>query len=115
MEFYSGIAELYDFIFPRLLGRNIKGLPTIENEHVRFERYYSLDSDTGLLLFHTILTGKKIGGVFVNTIPLYPLRERQLCSFIEDVGFSDMKLFGSFSWTPLSYETVVLIVSARNN
>lgn len=111
----GGLLLLQIINYDRILGRNIEGLSTIENEHVRFERNYSVDPDTGLVLFHTILTGKKSGWVFENTIPLYPLRERQLCSFIEDAGFTDIKLFGSFSRAPFSHETVPLIVSARNN
>ncbi len=109
----GGLLLLQIINYDRILDQALKGLPTIENEHVRFERNYSLDPDTGLVLFHTILTGKKTGEVFENTIPLYPLRERQLCSFIEDAGFTDIKLFGSFSRAPFSHETVPLIVSAR--
>lgn len=109
----GGLLLLQIINYDRILDHNIQGLTTIENEHVRFKRNYSLDPDTGLLLFHTILTAKGTGEIIENTIPLFPLRERQLHTFLEETGFGGIEMFGSFSGASFSLESVPLIVSAR--
>jgi len=108
----GGVFLLQIINYDRILDQSVAKLSTIENEHIRFERNYGLDLESGLILFHTRLTAKKTGEVIENTIPLYPLRAGRLREFLEEAGFAGIKLYGDFSGAPLTAESVPLIASA---
>ena len=108
----GGVFLLQIINYDRILDQSVAKLSTIENEHIRFERNYGLEPESGLILFHTQLTAKKTGEVIDNTILLYPLRAGRLREFLEEAGFAGIKLYGDFSGAPLTAESVPLIASA---
>jgi SAM-dependent methyltransferase len=109
----GGVLLLQIINYDRILDNNIGGLPTIENEHIRFERSYDYHDDTGLIDFRTLLTVYKTGEKITNIIPLYPLRKGELKELLHPAGFVDIEMFGDFSGNPHSEDDIPLIVKAR--
>lgn len=98
----------YDYV----LDRGIRELPTIDNEFVRFERLYDYDASRNLLAFNTVLTVKETGRVIRNSIPLYPLRRRELEGLLQEAGFTAITCYGDFDRTQLKDDGLPLIVEA---
>jgi glycine/sarcosine N-methyltransferase len=97
----------YDY----LLERRLPGLPTIENDRVRFERIYRY-TDTGAIVFRTILTVKATGAVLENEVPLYPLRRNEVEAVLREAHFSEIRFYGDFRRNPLMPESLPLVVEA---
>ena len=66
-------------------------LPLIENENVKFERYYYKNSDNNVI-FKTILDDK-----FENEEILTNVNYFDFMKFFEQLGISDVKVFGGFN------------------
>lgn len=98
----------YDYI----LDRQTPGLPTIENEQVRFERFYRYDGKDGPISFRTVLTVKTAGLVVENEIILHPLRRHQLDAMLRQAGFREISFYGTFRRGPLLPESLPLVVEA---
>jgi len=94
-----------------ILKENIRKLPVIDNDKVRFERYYE-HTDTGYLDFITQLTIKDDQSVLKNRIPLYPLSKKQLYELLSHSGFSDIKFYGGFNKAPFQENGLPLLVEA---
>lgn len=109
--FSGGKASIQIINYDRILDRNVRGLPTIESEHIRFQRDYRRDETTGLIDFHTLLTVKESGLTLENTVPLYPLRRKELLKYMSEAGFGDIEEFGGFDETPFSPDSLPLIVT----
>ncbi|WP_242855769.1 class I SAM-dependent methyltransferase [Ruminiclostridium josui] len=82
--------------FDRIILRDIKSLPTIENKEMglTFERNYRYDKNCNRIYFNTCLSVD--GEVYKNEIPLYPLREDELVEAVSESGFKRVKLFFRF-------------------
>lgn len=87
--------------YDNVLDNNLNGLPTIENDIIKFERHYKLDNDN-LIDFSTILTIKKTGEVIRNTVKLFPVRKEQVEKALRNVGFKEIQVFSSF--TKIKYD-----------
>jgi glycine/sarcosine N-methyltransferase len=98
--------------YDMILAKRPPGLPTIENDHIRFERGY-LYNDDGSITFRTVLTVKASERLIANDAFLYPLRKGDLETMLKESGFSDLRFHGSFRRVPLSPETLPLVVEAR--
>ncbi len=97
--------------YDRIFDRDIRGLPTIETDHIRFQRDYRLDESTGLIDFHTVLTVKASGLILENTVPLYPLRRKELLTYLTEAGFSEIEEYGGFDEEPFTPDSIPLIVT----
>lgn len=98
--------------YDRILDRFIKGLPAVENEHIRFERNYLRPAEGGALTFRTRLLIKETGQVLSNAVPLLPLRKGRLEDFLKEAGFVSVEGFANFEGEPYTDESLALVVSA---
>lgn len=97
----------YDFI----LKQRLECLPLIENDHVRFERYYDFLSD-GSLAFNTVLTVKGEEKVVNNSVRLNPLGLDRVKSILEKFGFKIVSINGNFNGESFHDKSLPLIITA---
>jgi len=98
----------YDY----LLDRAIRQLPMIENDVIKFARYYDYDAARGLVRFRTILTVKNTQKEIENEILLYPMRRHELDAALSGAGFVDRTYYGDFDRSELKAEKLPLVVEA---
>jgi hypothetical protein len=109
---FTGQIVNYD----RIIQTQATGLPTIDNEHIRFERTYSLDSGTDWngnsneeepVKFHfsTILTIKRTNHRIENSIPLIALKKATLEAALKETGFTDIAFYGNYKKATWSMES----------
>ena len=98
--------------YDMLLDQQITSLPLIDNEEIRFERYYSYPLNSLLLEFKTILTIKKDQRKMVHSIPLLPLRFSDILSLLQQAGFNKYQFYGSYARIPFTFESDSLVVEA---
>ena len=123
--------------YDRILSRGITELPTIENEDkgIKFERKYHYDENRNKIKFNTRLEvenplteennkNKNIGNkdikdkqqVFRNSVELFPLQSQQFVDMMEEAGFVNIDLHGSFSGEEYKpEESFHLIITAKKD
>ena len=89
----------------------IKMLPIIENEMVRFERFYTHEGVH--VKFRTDLTIKETGEFYESETLLLALKKEQLEKLLYEAGFRSLEWFGNYKGTPLNSEHLQLIVVAK--
>lgn len=119
---YGALSEDGELIiqivnYDRVAKYDVKSLPTIDRtqQGVKFERRYNFRKDEGLVDFNTELTMFKVekADVFENTVTLLALFSDELKLMLENSGFRDVNLFGSFEGAPFSDQAFSLIVKAK--
>lgn len=98
-----------------ILENQIKSLPLIDNEQVRFERNYQFGDESGLIDFNTKLTVKSTGQEIKNSTKLYAIRQNKLQELLEEAGFSSIEFFGSFNREPLTSTSLPLVLSCQKS
>lgn len=98
--------------YDRIVDLGLKGLPSIENEKIKFERIYSYDPEPAKINFQTRLTVKNSGEVIENEIHLLALRPGQLKGIIKETGFTGLQEFGSFGKDPFNMDSQPYIITA---
>ena len=101
--------------YNRILGQQLRGLPTIENDHIRFERIYEYDRTSDRINFKTGLWIKETGQKIHNSIILIPLRKERLEEMLEKSGYRRIKFYGNFKREPLLAESIPLVVIAERD
>jgi 2-polyprenyl-3-methyl-5-hydroxy-6-metoxy-1,4-benzoquinol methylase len=99
--------------YDRILEKDVKELPKIKREEfdLEFIREYKL-MDNNKIDFKTTL--KIEDKEFKNSISLYPLTSKELVNILEDIGFNNYKLYGSFNFeTYEQYNSKPLILTAN--
>ena len=96
--------------FDRILDQNIDSLPTLENDHIKFVRNYHYLKDRHLIEFKTILTIKSTNQVFLNNIPLFPIRQSEIENVLLEAGFKTIQFFGNFNSDPLLPESIPMVI-----
>lgn len=99
----------YDYV----LDEGLDGLPTIENNHIKFERHYEFREQDEMINFKTHLTVKATGQSITNSVPLHPIRRDFLMKLLQESGFERIRFFGGFDGAPLSERSMPLIVTAQ--
>ncbi len=99
--------------YDHILDRHIEKLPLIENESIRFERYYDYGNDSGRVAFRTVLTIKETGKVIENEIYLYPMRRRELNRALRGSGFTQFFYYADFDKSDLRTDSLPLVVEAH--
>jgi len=99
----------YQYIFDD----QIKSLPIIENEEIRFERNYEFNQTSDLIDFKTKLKVKANGQKIENSVKLYGIRKDRLHEFLEKAGFSSIEFFGSFNRESLTENSLPLILTCQ--
>jgi 2-polyprenyl-3-methyl-5-hydroxy-6-metoxy-1,4-benzoquinol methylase len=99
--------------YDRIIDQDIKTLPTIENDEIKFVRNYRLHPDQKILDFETILTIKKTGKTLENTIQLYPVRKHEIIELVKKSGFNEIALYGNFKREPFSDNSIPMVMEAK--
>lgn len=110
----DGSLVLQIINFDRIILREIKSLPTIENKTagLSFERIYDYQKQNNAILFKTKLNVE--GSSFENQVSLYPLRQDELTEALYEAGFKKMKLFGDFNGNEFDkYNSFMLVLWAK--
>ncbi|WP_027632099.1 class I SAM-dependent methyltransferase [Clostridium hydrogeniformans] len=98
--------------YDRILNKNIKALPTIENQGVTFIRNYNFNKDENKVYFNTEL---KILGedlVYTGSTPLFPLLYNDIINILKENNFSKIESFGDFAYSPYNEESYSLVIRA---
>lgn len=96
-----------------ILDNQIKSLPLIDNEHIRFERNYKYTRDSELIDFNTKLSVKATGQVIKNSVKLHPIRKTALQKILKDAGFESFEFHGNFNREALTDNSLPLIVTCQ--
>lgn len=110
----DGSLVLQIINFDRIILREIKSLPTIENKSIglTFERNYDYNKQYNRIAFKTRLTVE--GKTLDNEVTLYPLRQDELTEAVSEAGFKKQKLFGDFTGNEFDkYNSYMLVLWAR--
>lgn len=99
--------------YQHIIDNQIKTLPLIDNEHIRFERNYEFSQTSDLIDFKTRLTIKSTGQEIANSVQLYPIRKNKLQELLEEAGFGAFEFFGNFSEEAFRDNSLTLIVSCQ--
>jgi 2-polyprenyl-3-methyl-5-hydroxy-6-metoxy-1,4-benzoquinol methylase len=99
--------------FNRILSGNMDGLPPIENEKIRFERFYDYHKNSPVIDFRTILTVKKENRIIENSIPLFPVLNNELDNSIKKAGFKISIFYGGFAREPWTEKSPASVVEAH--
>ena len=103
------VLQLVNFqkYFAQQQGDYLGNLPLIENDKVKFERYYYLNEE-GKIRFKTILDD-----IIKNEELLQPIFADQLTEWLTQIGFQAINLYGNFKKDPFDKEkSMALIVTA---
>ena len=104
------ILQMVNFekYFAQKEGNFLGNLPLIENEKVKFERSYHLNSNNKVI-FRTVLNE-----TIANEELLQPILSQELTQWLSQIGFKDLKLYGNFKKESFNPETsMALIVTAQ--
>jgi len=101
--------------YDRILNENIKSLPTIENDEIKFIRNYDYLKHIDRINFKTVLTIKKTGTTIHNEQKLLPITEIDLVKILYKVGFELLNSYGSFKKDTLNINSIQLIIEAIKN
>lgn len=120
-EIYSkltqeGVCIIQIINYDRIIDENITSLPTIDREKqgVKFIRDYEYKEELNLVYFNTELIIKENGHDkhYKNSVPLITLRSDELVNMMKQAGFSEINLFGDFSFNTYTKEAYATIVRA---
>lgn len=99
--------------YQHIVDHQIKSLPPIDNEHIRFERHYRFENGDHRIDFDTRLIIKSTGEEIVNSVKLYAIRKNRLQELITEAGFKEFAFFGSFDGDPLTESSLPLIITCQ--
>lgn len=108
----NGKLLLQTINYDRIIEQGVKGLPTIENDKIKFVRNYHIHPNQKTIDFETILTVKDTGQQIENTIQLYPLRNVELINLLLQAGFKDIFFYKNFNRDVLTGNSIPLVVEA---
>lgn len=101
--------------YHHILENQIRSLPLIDNEHIRFERNYEFESGSELIDFNTKLTVKSTGQEIKNSTKLYAIRKDKLQELLAEAGFSSIEFFGNFNREPLPPTSLPLVLTCQKD
>lgn len=99
--------------YDRILDGRLGGLATIERDGLRFERRYLYQEGNPLIEFQTILTLDGRPDPVVNTIPLYPIRAKELADCIQEAGFESPEFCADTDLSVLDPDSTALYFVAQ--
>lgn len=91
----DGVLLIQILNYRNIIVNNITSLPLIDNDMVKFERFYESLGST-LIDFITKLTIKNTNETVENRMQLYPLSDVVLSRIISSVGFHNTESYGNF-------------------
>lgn len=108
----KGVLLLQILNYDKILDEKVEELPTIENDKLRFDRYYHFQNESRLIDFHTILHVKEKRSVIENNSLLCAIRPSELERLLKAAGFSEIHMYSSFSKEALNNEKLPLVIAA---
>lgn len=99
--------------YDRIFNDKISGLPTIENDSIKFVRNYHY-TDRNALDFETILSIKENGEEIRNTISLFPILKYELIRLAQKAGFHNILVYGNFKRDPYLPGSIPLLLQATS-
>jgi ubiquinone/menaquinone biosynthesis C-methylase UbiE len=107
----NGVLLIQILNYEYILRDKIDELPVIENDTVRFNRYYE-QTDNNHLDFVTYLTIKEDQSALKNRIKLYPITKQRLIQLLHESGFGNIQLYGDFKKNPFNENALPLLIRA---
>lgn len=102
--------------YDRILRYNIKSLPTIDrkDKSIKFIREYKYSKEETLIDFQTELLILKDGVLekYENSVPLLPIKSKEIIDIIKEVGFSKIDVYGSFLMEKFTQDSYALVIKA---
>tara|TARA_R110001583_G_scaffold14849_3_gene61791 strand:+ start:3002 stop:3727 length:726 start_codon:yes stop_codon:yes gene_type:complete len=99
--------------YDKIIEKNIKQLPIIENDEILFERNYHYRKSENKIDFNTRLTVKAAQQIIENSIELLPLLKNELALLLKNAGFYNCNFYGNFNQEPYTINSPALIVEAQ--
>ncbi len=90
--------------YDKIMARRLDGLPTIDNEHIRFERDYRYGEAGDRIVFAARLTDKKSGQTSAEEVLLYPIVKEQLTASFKTAGFERIDYYSDYNCGDWSIE-----------
>ena len=110
---FNGFFIVQIINYNRIIEKNIKNLPTIDNEKVKFVRDYEYDKSIGKVDFITELTIKEANLNIKNNIKLLALTKIEIQKFLGEIGFRNIEFYGDFEGRELSDNSEAVIFVAQ--
>jgi len=98
--------------YNRIIEKNIKQLPLIENDEIIFERNYFYRKTENKIDFNTRLTVKSTQQIIENSIELLPLLKEELALLLNKAGFKNCNYYGNFNKETYAIDSPALIIEA---
>ena len=98
--------------YDKILLKDIKNLPLIENDEIIFERNYSYRKLENKIDFNTRLTVKSTQQIIENSIELLPLLKKDITLLLNKAGFKNCNYYGNFNHESYSIDSPALIIEA---
>jgi len=98
--------------YDKIIEKDIKQLPLIENDEILFERNYCYRKSENKIDFNTRLTVKSTQQIIENSIELLPLLKKELALLLNKAGFDNCNYYGNFNLEPYAIESSALIIEA---
>ncbi len=103
------ILQLLNYHY--VMEHNIRKLPLIETDVLRFERRYE-EVSRRELTFATSLYMKESGETIEGSIPLYPVYREDIVRWLNDVGFQEVQCYKNYIDVAYDGEGLPLIITA---
>jgi 2-polyprenyl-3-methyl-5-hydroxy-6-metoxy-1,4-benzoquinol methylase len=97
--------------YDMILSENLEFLPTIETTRSSFIRKYTINSDQNIN-FEASLLSSKGQPVFEESVPLYPLKSKDLLNLLSTSGFSNEMFYSDFDKSPLEASSLSIVGTA---
>lgn len=97
--------------YDKVLNEKLQGLPTIENDKIKFVRKYKLIN--GFIQFNTNLIIKYENREIENSIMLLPIRKDEIITLLTKAGFEEIDIFSSFNRDPWDIKKLPLVIEAE--
>ncbi|MEX1381791.1 class I SAM-dependent methyltransferase [Lutibacter sp.] len=98
--------------YDKILTKNIKQLPILENDEILFERNYYYRELENKIDFNTRLTVKATQQIIENSIELLPLLKKELSYLLNEAGFNNCNYYGNFKQESYAIESPALIIES---
>lgn len=98
--------------YNKIIEKEIRELPLIENDELIFERNYKYHKSVNKIDFNTKLTVKSTQQLIENSIELLPLLKEEFATLLNNAGFRNCNYYGNFKMESFSIESPALIIEA---
>ena len=98
--------------YDKILTKDIKQLPLLENDEIVFERNYYYRKLENKIDFNTRLKVKSTLQIIENSIELLPLLKKEIALLLNEAGFNNCNFYGNFNQESYTIDSPALIIEA---